>query len=389
VEVNGISNRPTTLDNVNFDYGHFLKMTIKYHDPDGYLPFRTWLANPVMAVFTCRGCCHNCASCGGSGSSFAALCRRREPAFRSPELLATDIRNIASFTGAPIMIIGDLLQGGEDYAERFYRAVTRFRVENELAIEFFHPPSARFVAKTAASLKNFNVEISPESHDPQVRQAFGKSYCNDELEESIEAIINSSCRRLDLFFMVGLPRQNYQSVMESVEYCGQLLEKFGKSGKLLPMIAPLAPFIDPGSKIFESPEEHGYRLFYRTLREHRQAMLKPTWKLRLNYETEWMSREEIVAATYDGALRLVQLKAVHGVMDREEAAQIQRHIRLARDLSRRLEEASQLDDTLMAEIHQVNRLDFLCTKHELDWPVKGWKINLLNIGRFLFGSRTR
>lgn len=382
---NGISYRPPNLDHVHFDYSHPLKMTVKYHDPSGYLPFRNWLSNPVMAVFSCRGCLHDCVSCGGSASAFHRLCGRDRPAFRSPELLAKDIRAIAACTGAPVMVVGDLLQAGRDYAERFLRAMKRYRIENEIAIEFFHPPPAEFIRLVSDSLINFNVEISPESHDPRVRRAFGKNYGNAELEASVAALIDSTCRRLDLFFMVGLPYQDYRSVMDTVEYGGELLRRFGENGTLLPMIAPLAPFVDPGCRLFEEAERFGYRLFARTLREHRQAMLMPTWKQRLNYETSWMSRDEIVRATYDGALRLIELKAAHGLLDGEEADEIRAHIRMAVALEWRIENADVIDGSLREDIFRLNRMDLLCQKHELQWPVKGLKLKLPNILKLLFG----
>jgi len=282
------------------------------------------------------------------------------------------------------MVIGDLLQAGEGYAEKFLEAMKKYRVKNELAIEFFHPPPADLVAKVADSRINYNVEISPESHDPRIRKAFGKAYENAELEASIESLIGSSCRRLDIFFMVGIPYQDYRSVMESAEYCGELLRKYGGTKKLLPMIAPLAPFVDPGSRLFEEPEQYGYRFFYRTLEEHRQAMLKPTWKQRLNFETEWMTRDDIVRATYDGALKLIDLKAAYGLLGEGEAANIKEHIRLAKELIERVEVAEVIDDSLKAEIFRVNRLDFLCDKHELEWPVTGWKLKLLNVFKLFF-----
>jgi B12-binding domain/radical SAM domain protein len=382
--VNGITYLPADLDYVRFDYSHPLKMTVKYHDPSGYLPFRNWLANPVMAVFSCRGCYHDCASCGGSATAFKKLCQREQPAFRAPELLARDIKGIAGYTGAPVMVIGDLLQAGRDYAERFLQSMKRYRIENEVALEFFHPPPADFVGQLADALPNFNVEISPESHDPRVRHAFGKPYGNAELEAAIEALLASSCRRLDLFFMVGLPYQDYSSVMATVDYCGELLRRYGSGRKLLPMIAPLAPFIDPGSRLFEEPERFGYRIFYRTLKEHRQAMLSPTWQQRLNYETAWLTREEIVRATYDAALRLIELKVAHGLLNREEAAGISQHIHQAKALVARLEKTAVINDHLKQEIFRLNRLDFLCDKHELEWPVKGLKLNLLNVCRLFF-----
>ncbi|PWB63944.1 MAG: TIGR04190 family B12-binding domain/radical SAM domain protein, partial [Deltaproteobacteria bacterium] len=303
---------------------------------------------------------------------------------RSPEVLAKDVRNIARVTGAPVMVIGALLQAGREYAERFLRDVKKYRIRNELAIEFFHPPPPDFVRIVADSLIHFNVEISPESHDPLVRRAFGKAFDNAELEASIEAFLRSTCRRLDLFFMVGLPHQDYRSVMETVDYCGDLLRRYGGTKKLLPMFAPLAPFVDPGSRLFEEAETFGYRLFYRTLREHRQAMLMPTWKHRLNYETEWMTRDEIVRATYDGALKLTGLKAAYGVVGKGEAEEIRRHIVMAKELFKRMEDAPVIDASLEKEIFRLNRLDSLCGKHELEWPVKGWKLHLMNLFRLLF-----
>jgi B12-binding domain/radical SAM domain protein len=383
--VNDLSYRPDTLDGVNFDISHPLKMAMKYRDPTGYLPFRNWLSDPLMAVFSCRGCIHHCPCCGGSGSAFDLLCQRTKPAFRSPQLLAKDISDIARYTGAPIMIIADVLQAGEEYAEKLLLTVKEYRVKNQLGFEFFRPPSAAFVAKLADSLINFNVEISPESHDPHVRKAFGKPYDNAELEASIDAFMKSSCQRLDLFFMVGLPLQDYQSVMDTVEYCGELLKRYGGTKKLLPILAPLAPFIDPGSRLFEEPEQFGYRLFYRTLAEHRQAMLAPTWKQRLNYETEWMTRDDIVRATYDGTMRLVELKAAYGVMDEGEAETIRQYIRRSRELMERMAEITMPDDSLKEEIASLNNFDALCGKHEVRWPVTGWKVNPVNVFKLLFG----
>ena len=107
---NGISWRPDTLDHVRFDYSHIFRMLVRHRDPVGYLPYAGWLEHPVLAVFTCRGCLHDCSTCGGSSSAFSSICTRSRPAFRSPELLVEDITAIASYTGAPIMIIGDMLQ---------------------------------------------------------------------------------------------------------------------------------------------------------------------------------------------------------------------------------------------------------------------------------------
>jgi B12-binding domain/radical SAM domain protein len=383
IVVNDFACIPEDLDYINFDYPHLLKMAIRYRDPSGYMPFRYWITYPVTAVFQCRGCFRNCASCAGSLASFRKLCRREKPCLRSPELLAEDIRKISEYTGAPVMVIGDLLQAGEDYAERFLRTIREHRIQNQVTIEFFTPPPLAFIDEVARALPHFNVELSPESHDPVVRSAFGKHYANADFEAMIERLIRVGCKRIDLFFMVGLPRQNYASVMETVDYCGELLERFGQSGKLLPMIAPLAPFVDPGSSIFEDPERFGYRLFYKTLREHRQAMLMPSWKYTLNYETDWMTRDDIVKATYDGALKLLDMKAKHRVISTARAEMIKDHIVRSVRLIDRIDAAGRVDDSIRAEVMSLNNLDSICDKHELDWPIKGWRLNLMKLFRLL------
>ncbi|MGE5172496.1 MAG: TIGR04190 family B12-binding domain/radical SAM domain protein [Betaproteobacteria bacterium] len=389
VVVNERSFKPENLDYVDFDYPHLLKMAIKYRDPTGYVPFMYWLSYPVTAVFTVRGCNHNCGTCGGSVSAFRTVCRRSHACFRSPELVAEDICRISEYTGAPVMVLGDLLQAGQDYSDRFLNAMRKLRVKNEICIEFFSPPPADFLEKVADSIETFNVEISPESHDIDVRKTFGKNYDNAALENMIETLIRVGCKRVDLFFMVGLPYQDYASVIDTARYCGELLKKYGSNGNLgriLPMIAPLAPFIDPGSEIFEDPEKYGYRFFYKTLKEHRRAMLMPSWKFTLNYETKWMTREEIVKATYDAALQLVDLKERYGVIGKQNVLKIRDHLERAIKLNEKITDPAKVDDDLRDEIFSLNTLDSVCGKHELDWPISGWKLKVPKIIKLLLRS---
>ena len=78
-------------------------------------------------------------------------------------------------------------------------------------------------------------------------------------------------------------------------------------GRLHPFVAPLGPFLDPGCRAFEQTD-FGYTSFCRTLEDHRQAFLHNGWHKILSYETNAMTRDEIVRATYDVAERLNELK---------------------------------------------------------------------------------
>jgi hypothetical protein len=57
---------------------------------------------------------------------------------------------------------------------------------------------------------------------------------------------------------------------------------------------------------------------------------------------------------------------------------------MAKELFKRMEDAPAIDASLEKEIFRLNRLDFLCNKHELEWPVKGLKLHLINFFRLLF-----
>ena len=204
-------------------------------------------------------------------------------------------------------------------------------------IELFDATPPGFFKKVAHALPNFTVEISLESHDDHVRRAFGRPYTTAAIERSMDEALDAGCQRLDLFFMTGLREQTYDSVMGTVDYCGQLLKRYAAAGdtRVIPFISPLAPFVDPGSRAFEEPERYGYRLFCRTLEEHRQALLAPSWKYVLNYETEWMNRDEIVASTYEAGRRMNLLKAEYGVIEASVAEATDKRIAKAVALEQR------------------------------------------------------
>lgn len=84
--VNQLSCVPADLNAVELSYETIIRMVLRYRDLESVLPFRDWLSYPATAVFTCRGCYHDCGTCGGSGATYRAMASRGRPAFRGPEL---------------------------------------------------------------------------------------------------------------------------------------------------------------------------------------------------------------------------------------------------------------------------------------------------------------
>jgi len=372
---NPFSHVPTDLSDVMVDYyPNIIRSVFRYRDLAGYLPFKDWLRYPITAVLTCRGCSQNCVICGGSAAAFRDSFNREKVAFRSPESVARDVAQIARFSKGPIFILGNLCQPGEDYACELLHLLQRDRVKNQLIFELFSPVPREILHRMSLASPNFCLEISPESHDPEVRRASGRNYSTESLEQTLGDALDIGCGRLDVFFLIGLPKQTPQSVMDTVDYCGYLLEKFRGDKRLSLFIAPLSPFLDPGSLGFEQPERYGYRVLFRTLEEHRRALLAPSWKYSLNYETEWMTRQQIADTAYEAILRLNRLKAKYRVIPRGMAEAGERRIEAASEMMRRIDDVLAEDNSqeelsrLKAEVDRINAFP-VSEKTQLELPV--------------------
>ncbi|MFC1504479.1 TIGR04190 family B12-binding domain/radical SAM domain protein [Spirochaetota bacterium] len=397
--VNELSHVPTDLDAVSFDYRSMMRSSVKYYDIIGHLPFNNWIKYPIVAILPWKGCVHNCVICGGSNFAYRHICMREQPAYRDPVRIAEDIEIVSQSISGPVIILGDIRHAGMDYAKSLLDAIKSKNIKNHIAIELFSPTSGEFIQMLADAIPNFNIEISPESHDEKVRRAFGRQYDNEGLERTIELALDAGCRRIDLFFMVGLPYQDIKSVDDTITYCEEkLLKNFCKygEGRVRPFISPLAPFLDPGSLAFEEPEKYGYRLFHKTLEEHRQALLAPSWKYMLNYETRWMSRDEIVNSTYTAALRLNRIKVQYRLLKEKEAQEIEGRTRKAMEYITlidkiMLDENKDLQGEQFREIReQINKLNnaTICKKEELNWPMRFIRFNILKVLQSIFIKET-
>lgn len=373
VHENPLTFVPESLDYVNINPSRMIKMVLRYRDLQSVLPFAGWWQNPITAIFTVKGCAHSCVTCGSSQQACQRLPTRLKPVFRSPKNLVQNMVEIGRFSRGPIFLVGDLLQAGEKYAYETLEILRQTRLENEVVFEFFGMPPLEFLPAIDASVKNWSIELSPESHDEAIRQVQDEAtfYSNAEMEAVIAAALALRCHRVDLFFMIGLPRQTYASVLETIGYCETLFQKY--DGRFSCFISPMGPFIDPGSRGFEQPEQFGYRLLAHTLADHRALLLKPSWKHILNYETAWMSRHELVEATYDAADALNRLKLGYGRISPKDGAKVAQNIAYARQLKDRLnhEENSHSPDpavmaALVGEIHRFS-VSTVCDKQELFW----------------------
>ena len=366
VVVNPLTFVPKDLDDVDVPaYRYLLRSVFKYHSLRNLVPHLEWLHYPVTLLLSARGCTENCAVCGGSKSAYRLICERERPAFRSPEKLAEDVAVIGSFSRAPIFMVHDPRMGGMRRACRLFSLLEALQPPNEMVFELYYPAGDDFFEMVARSIPTWSIELTLESPDEALRKRNGKfPWSNAIVEATIERALAHGCRKLDIFFMTGLPGQRYEDALAIADYAGHLLDRFGFDGRLHPFVAPLGPFLDPGCRAFEQAD-FGYRRFCRTLEDHRQAFLHNGWHRILSYETNAMTRDEIVRATYDVAERLNELKFRRGLIDHRTFTDVQFRLAVARQIV-----ASPADDILSGPAADLANHRTMFGDDELKWPVR-------------------
>jgi B12-binding domain/radical SAM domain protein len=375
VRANDLTWVPTDLDGIEIDYGEVIRLAARNLDPFGHLPYLAWMREGSTALLPFRGCVRDCAICGGGCSAYSRFFGRKRLGMRSAEKLAEDVGNIAGLLRGPIVILGDLRMGGADYPARFFDAAAKHCVKNAVMLELHVPCDREFLERARRAFPRLNVQLSPESRDDTVRREFGRRYDNDASDEFLR-MASEICDRVDLFYMIGLPEQTPDMVDDTADYCVELLKERARGGNVHPHIAPLAPFLDPGSRAFESPEEHGYTLSCRTLAEHAAALTAPSWIDVLNFETKWMSKVDIAASMYRAAGKLNRAKHENGLIGGRTFRKLDSNIAAAMD------SLSDPDGRPFVDGQTV-------AKKELRWPT-----NLLHVRPFaalkaLFGLLRR
>ena len=309
--VNAQTCTPASLDEFGIDLGMMVKSVVRHLDFWTSIPFHSWWRHPITAVFTVRGCRRHCVTCGASGDAFRRFMPGSHVLLRSPEAIASMVAQLAEITRAPIFMVGDLRDGGQEYANAVLDQLSRRRVSNRIVFEFFEPPETDYLERIDRSVTSWGAELSPESHDENVRLRLGKAhFTNVEMDAAIDAIMRTRCEQLDLFYMIGLPGQTSDNVLATVDSIEEYFRRYDR--RLSAFITPMGPFIDPGSDGFEDAEARGYRIRAHTLAQHRALLEQNDWESILNYETEWMTRREIVTATEHASRLLWELKAKYG-----------------------------------------------------------------------------
>jgi len=310
----GLRFAPESLDEYRPKYGYVVRSFARSGITNA-LPWSSFLEHPITAILSFKGCTYSCVTCGGSSFAYRRFMGRGRLGVKSPEAVAAEYREITERIKSPLFFVGDLTLLGRDYLERLVELIREEGRDVELFFEFFRPPPRWALEVLRRAGDRVYLQISPESPDERVRRAFGRPYGNSELLAFLRAVGEMGFQRIDLYFMTGLPYQDEENVKVIGGFFKEAYE--AAQGKATAFVAPLAPFVDPGSLAFVYGEKMGYRILTRSLEGHRRLLTAPTWYEMLNYETLWLDRPGVAMATYNAAEELARVKHGLGLLEEE------------------------------------------------------------------------
>jgi clorobiocin biosynthesis protein CloN6 len=315
-------------------------------------------ASKLIMTLPNTGCAYDCPWCGGSRFAYKKIMGVKETLItKDHDRIVDELKTLSDSAHITSIYALQCYSESKTRLNQYLDAVKEVGYK-KVFFEQYHLTDQKTLKRMGKSTQSY-IMLSPESHDSNISKLAGRgTYTMAEMEEWIQKALDVGIAGIYVWFFIGMPRQTTQSVLDTVSYCESLLRKF-RSKNVLPLICPMVPFLDPGSRFFEEPEKHGYKIYYRTLEQHRQAMLEPLWYKRLNYETKWMSRREIQDITYEAITRLVNIKSELGLLPQSLGKAILSTIDqtklLLREIERSLSRDGKLTRGLRDEIRLYNR----------------------------------
>jgi B12-binding domain/radical SAM domain protein len=277
-----------------------------------------------------RGCAYDCTICGGSAYTYEKYLGMSRPAFRSPAKLVADIKRLVDQNVRFIGLYQDPRVGGKSYWQELFARLIEERPRFErLSLDLLAPAGEDYISEIAKIGRNVILHFCPDTGSDEVRRTLGRHYSNDAIRETIKTCLKYRIPVTN-FFSVGLAGESEKEMRETWKLWQELdaLNKetlrdggFDYVKNAIPtggqVLGPIV--LDPGSRAFDDPQAHGYRLLYKDLEQYVEALSQPTWDQWLNYETELLDKSKIVDMIYQTTEFTIDQRERQGLYGGSEA----------------------------------------------------------------------
>jgi clorobiocin biosynthesis protein CloN6 len=135
--------------------------------------------------------------------------------------------------------------------------------------------------------------------------------------------------------MIGLPKQTKASIRRDIEFSKKLLTKYGNRG-VTAIVSPMVT-LDPGSIVADHPDKYGFKLHGNSLSDSEKLFSAHYWKYRMNYETKWLSREDVFQLSLDAVLEITKTKNDLGLVPDSMLKKVEFEVNASRELAKTID----------------------------------------------------
>ena len=250
---------------------------------------------------------------------------------QTPEKLSVeDIKHLNVQGIRNIGLYQDLRMGGKKYAKELLTVLKGQTLNmDRLSLDLLAPADEEFVKGIADIGRQVIVHICPDTGCDDIRKKLGRHYSNEELLKTIR-LCHKYLIPVTTFFSVGLAGEKRENVLKTLDQWANLFSldtltmsktDYWELGCNIPAGGPIiGPIVlDPGSLAFDSPEKYGYKLKYKNLREYIQGLSSPSWTQWLNYETDLLNTDQMVALILESVEFSIDTREQYGVYNHAQA----------------------------------------------------------------------
>lgn len=185
---------------------------------------RCWLVPNIeiihdrIGVEIMRGCAHQCRFCQARSSFFPLR-------IRFPENIISLAKKLYHSSGCEDISLLSLSSSDYPQLEFLVKSLIGYFSRNRVAISF---PSIRakkiigYISGLLSSQRKTGLTFAPEAGTEKLRRIINKHINIDELFQVAHAAFESGYRRIKLYFMIGLPKEDYLDLDAIIDLSSKL-----------------------------------------------------------------------------------------------------------------------------------------------------------------------
>lgn len=242
---------------------------------------------------TGRGCAYDCSYCGGGKTAHEKAFGRKEPVFRSVEGLVQDLIYLQDLGVHVVHLSHDISVAGEKYWKKLFSSMKKEGIFLGLYLNAWQLPDKEFVKALAAVCDSrfTTIAVTLLSGCESVRRKNGKEIST---RDYLRFVTNMETYNLNHIpsFATGLPFETEETFSQTLTLTEKLLsEVCPRSMNCMQLL------LDPGSPMYEHPEEYRIVRHYKNFKDYYNRSRKRAKHFPFDfkgYHTEFLQGKKIM-----------------------------------------------------------------------------------------------